>query len=108
MQEIPCKKRSTCYLVLTERASNANQKTTMTTHTKITKGQIKDFSPVEGTWDSTVRSSEDRDIGSIQEDIEASIERQTGLKVTVQLFHTNGHQINNECPDCGSFIATRR
>lgn len=32
MQENPCKKLSICYLVLTERASNANQKTTMTTN----------------------------------------------------------------------------
>ena len=80
----------------------------MTTHTKVTAEQLKDFSPVEGTWDSNIPSSDDRLASVVEQEIEDSILEQTGIDTKVQLFRSNGLSFHDECPDCGSFIATRK
>lgn len=79
-----------------------------TPYTAITAEQLQEFMPVEGTWESNIPSSDDRDVFEIQSEIEESIRKATGLPVKVELFRTNGHAILDECPDCGKFLATRK
>ena len=80
----------------------------MTTHTKITAEQLVDFSPIEGTWDSNIPSSDERDYTTIQNEISESIKTATGYAVKVELFQTTGRAIQDECPSEGSFLATRK
>lgn len=80
----------------------------MTTHSKVTAEQVEGFEPVEGTWDSNIPSSDDRDYSTIQDEVAASIKAATGFEVKVELFRSNGHAIHDEMPGEGNFLATRK
>lgn len=70
--------------------------------------ELKNFVPVEGTWDISADPSEDWDEYQAAQEIAAGVEKQFGFPVEIQMFTSSGNKITSECPDRGNFLATRK